>query len=169
MTRTAQAKKQELAAGLEEARRALLAAATALPQADREIPFLGTWSAHDIVAHLAGWDAANLEAIRAVVQGRLPAFYAAYDSDWRTFNAGLVAQHKRSAFDETLLAARASHQALLDALAALPAEDLFRDHGVRSPRNRKVTAAMLLSAEARDERTHCEQIKTFAAQLPARS
>ena len=165
MKSTAQAKKLELVTDLKGARRALLAAAAALPQEDRDIPFLGTWFAHDIIAHLVGWDAANLAAIRAITQGRLPAFYAYYDTDWRTFNAGLVAQHKRATLEETLSAAQASHRDLLQALDALPADDVILDHGVRSPRGRKVTVAMLLSAEAGDERKHSEQVGSFAARL----
>ena len=95
----------------------------------------------------------------------MPAFYAHYDTDWRSFNAGLVAQHKRPTLDETLSAARASHRDLLQAVDALPADELIRDRGVRSPRGRKVTVAMLLSAEAGDERKHGEQIRTFATRL----
>ncbi len=167
MQRTAQAKKQKLIADLTEARRALLAAAATLPQEYREMPFLGAWSVHDIVAHLVGWDVANLEAIGAITQGRLPAFYAHYDTDWRTFNAGLVAQHKRATLDETTIAAQASHQNLLDALNALLAEDVAWNQGVRSPRGRRVTVPMLLTAETRDERTHCEQIAAFAARSQA--
>ena len=131
---------------------------------DRDVPFLGVWSAHDIVAHLVGWDYANLEAIETIRAGRLPAFYAAYDPDWRTYNAGLVALHKGAILAETLAAARASHQVLLDRLAALPADEISRDYGVRSPRGRRVTVAMLLGVEARDERKHASQIGAFAAQ-----
>ena len=165
MRSTPQAKKDALVTKLKEARRALLAAVTALPPPAWDIRFLGVWSAHDIVAHLVGWDAANLYAIRAIVQGRLPAFYAQYDTDWRTFNAELVTRHKRPTLEETLSAALASHRDLLEALNALPAEEMIRDHGVRSPRGRKVTVAMLLSAEAGDERKHGEQIRAFATQL----
>ena len=50
-------------------------------------------------------------------------------------------------------------------MTALPADELIRDHGVRSPRGRKVTVAMLLSAEAGDERKHGEQIGAFAMQF----
>ena len=152
---------------LKEARSALLAAATALPPPARDTRFLGGWSAHDIVAHLVGWDAANLEAIRAIVQGHLPAFYAHYDADWRAFNAELVTQHKRPTLEETVSAAQASHRDLLEALDALPADEMIRDHGVRSPRGRKVTVAMLLSVETGDERKHGEQIRAFATQLQA--
>ncbi len=158
-----EAKKAQLLADLTAARGEVLDAVVALAAEDRDMVFLGIWSAHDIVAHLIGWDHANLEAVDAIRAGRLPACYAAYDPDWRTFNAGLVARHKRATLAETLAAAQASHQALLDRLAALPAEEISRDYAVRSPRGRRVTVAMLLGVEASDERKHASQIRAFAA------
>lgn len=155
-------KKEQLIADLADARDAVLMAAAGLRADEQDVAFLGTWSAHDIVAHLIGWDRANLEAIESVRQGQLPGFYAHYDPDWRTFNAGLVAQHKQRTMAETLAVAQASHQALLAALANLPGEDVVRDYGVRSPRRRRVTIAMLLTTEARDEQKHAEQIRAFA-------
>jgi hypothetical protein len=158
-----EAKKQQLLMDLTEARREVIEAALALPAIAQEEPLLGVWSAHDIVAHLIGWDYANLEGVEAIRAGRLPAFYAAYDADWRTFNAGLVARHKRATLDQTVADARASHRALIEALESLPAGDLSRDYGVRSTRGRRVTIAMLLTVEARDERKHAEQIRSFVA------
>jgi hypothetical protein len=163
MGSTVEAKKQRLMADLAEARHEVLAAARALRPEEQDTVFLGTWSAHDIVAHLVGWDHANREAIGAIRAGRLPAFYEHYDRDWRTFNAGLVAQHKQSALQETVALAESSHEALLAALAAVPAEDVGRDYGVRSSGRRRVTIAMLLTVEARDEREHAGQIREFAA------
>ncbi len=163
MKNTPEAKQAQLISDLAGARDEVIAALIALAPADLDTVFLGAWSAHDIAAHLIGWDHANLDAIEAIQAGRLPAFYAQYDTDWRTFNAGLVAQHKRATPVETLAAARASHQALLDRLAALPAADVGRDTGARSPRGRRVTVAMLLTAEAGDERKHAAQIRSFAA------
>jgi hypothetical protein len=164
MSNTPEAKKQHLIADLVGAREEVLAAAMALPGEEQDTPFLGTWSAHDIVAHLVGWDYANLEAVEAIRTGRLPAFYDHYDRDWRTFNAGLVEQYKQKTLEETTALAHESRQALLTALAALPAADVSRDYGVRSAGRRRVTIAMLLSVEARDERKHAEQIRAFAAQ-----
>ncbi len=163
MRSTPEAKKQQLIADLTGARHEVLAAAMALRGEEQDTPFLGTWSAHDIVAHLVGWDYANLEAVEAIQAGRLPAFYGQYDHDWRTFNAGLVAQHKQQTLEETTALAHGSRQALLAALAALPAADVSRDYGVRSAGRRRVTIAMLLSVEARDERKHAEQIRAFVA------
>ena len=168
MTGKPEAKKQQLIADLTGARHEVLAAATALPPEEQDTPFLGTWSAHDIVAHLIGWDYANLEAIEAIRAGRLPAFYDHHDRDWRTFNAGLVAQHRQETLEATVALAQASHRALLAALAALPAEDVSRDYGVRSSGRRRVTVAMLLGVEARDEHKHAAQIQEFAAQSKGR-
>jgi hypothetical protein len=164
MSSTPEAKKQQLIADLVGARDEVLAAAMALRGEEQDAPFLGTWSAHDIVAHLVGWDYANLEAVEAIRAARLPAFYDHYDHDWRTFNAELVMKHKQQTLAETAASAHESRQALLAALAALPAADLSRDYGVRSAGKRRVTIAMLLSVEARDERKHAEQIRAFAAQ-----
>jgi hypothetical protein len=163
MTGTPEAKKQKLLADLAAARHEVLAAAMALRPEEQDTPFLGTWSAHDIVAHLVGWDHANQAAIEAIRAGRLPAFYDHYDRDWRTFNAGLVARHKQETMEDTVTLAQASHQALLAALDAVPAADLSRDYGVRSSGRRRVTIAMLLSVEARDEHEHAGQIRAFAA------
>lgn len=163
MESTPEDKKQQLIDALTQAREEVLAAARALPAQERDTPFLGTWSAHDIVAHLVGWDHANREALGAIRAGQLPAFYDHYDRDWRTFNARLVAQHKQATLEETVALARASHQALLAALAAVPAGDVGRDYGVRSSGRRRVTIAMLLTVEARDERKHASQIREFAA------
>jgi hypothetical protein len=65
--------------------------------------------------------------------------------------------------EETTALAHRSQQTLLTALAALPAEDVSRDYGVRSSGRRRVTIAMLLGVEARDERRHAGQIRAFAA------
>ncbi len=53
---TPETRKQRLVAELTEARSAILQAALALPPDAQDTPFLGVWSAHDIVAHLVGWD-----------------------------------------------------------------------------------------------------------------
>jgi len=164
MKSTPEARKQELVADLTAARSEILEAVLTLPPAAQEETFLGIWSAHDIVAHLVGWDHANQEAVEAIRAGRLPAFYAAYDPDWRTFNAGLVTRHKRPTLEQTVADARASHRALIERLEALPAGELNRDYGVRSARGRRVTIAMLLTVEARDEHKHSSQIRAFAAQ-----
>jgi hypothetical protein len=116
----------------------------------------------DLLAHLVGWDFANLEAGQAILAGKMPAFYSHHDQDWQTFNARLVAEHKEDDFEPLLASLEESHQELVDFLETVPAEEFDRDRGLRFKRY-KVTIARLLQAEAEDEAEHYAQIKEFAA------
>ena len=164
MKQTAQTKKEQLIAEAFAARRELLDVASVLSEAEEDTVVLGHWTVKDVLAHLVGWDHANLEGIEAILAGRLPAFYAHYDPDWRTFNAGLVSKYKRNRLTESIAAAEESHAALLAAAEAVPAAEFGQDRSVRSPKGRRVTIAMLFIAEASDERKHAQQIKDFVAQ-----
>ena len=164
MKQTAQTKKEQLIAEAFAARRELLDVASVLCEAEEDTVILGHWTVKDLLAHLVGWDHANLEGIEAILAGRLPAFYAHYDPDWRTFNASLVINYRRDSLAEGIIAAEESHRELLGAAQAVPAAEFGQDHGVRSPKGRRVTIAMLLIAEASDERKHALQIKDFVAQ-----
>jgi hypothetical protein len=165
MRRTAQIKQEQIIADLAAARRELLDAAAALPAAGHDTVFLGSWTAKDLLAHLVGWDYANLEGIAAVRAGRLPAFYAHYDADWRTFNACLVRDYRRDSLAECIAAAEESHRQLMAAARAISPVDFVADHGVRSPGGRHVTLPMLLSAETTDEQKHAKQLKAFTRTL----
>jgi hypothetical protein len=151
-----QVRKDRLLADLVAARRAVREAATAVPAARWDEVFLGTWSIKDLLAHLAGWDFANLEAAQAVLAGRRPAFWAHHDRDWQTFNAHLVAEHRRQDPAELLTLLEGSHHQLIAFLEPIPAGDLFQTHG----RDRLST---ILRAEARDEQRHAQQIREFAS------
>lgn len=118
---TAEEKKAQTLQGVREARRAVLAAAAAVPLEATDTVFLGEWSVKDIIAHIIGWDYANIEAVRAVLAGELPAFYAHRDRDWRTFNAGLVGRYRPEEHEAGLRAAQLSHQALCDLVESIPA------------------------------------------------
>lgn len=106
MRATAQARKERVIAELVAARRGILDAVAALPPAKQVEVFLGVWSVKDLLAHLAGWDDANIEATQAIRAGRLPAFYAHYDPDWQTFNARLVAEYRRDDLADLLALVR---------------------------------------------------------------
>jgi uncharacterized damage-inducible protein DinB len=160
MSAKAQAKKDKILADLIEARQNLLEAARSLSPAQQDEVFLGAWSVKDLLAHLVGWDYANLECAEAVPARRLPAFYAHYDRDWQIFNAMLVAEHKRDDFADLIALLAASHRKLMDVLRAVPAEDFVRDFGVRF-RGYKVTIARTIEYEAKDERVHRQQILDF--------
>jgi hypothetical protein len=157
-----QAKKDQVISERIEARRRILEAASSLPPAQQDEVFLGAWSIMDLLAHLVGWDFANLEAAQTILAGKVPAFYAHHDRDWKTFNARLVAEHKKDNLTLLLASMEDSHQMLIDFLETIPADEFDRDRGVRF-RGYKVTIARLLQAEAKDEAEHYTQIKEFAA------
>lgn len=156
----AQAKKDEIISELVETRRRILAAASSLPPEKQDEVFLGVWSVKDLLAHLAGWDYTNLEAAKALRAGQLPDFYSHYDRDWKTYNARLVAEHKRDDFAELLSLVQHSLQQLVAFLKTVPAEEFDKDRGVRYKRY-KVTIARLLQADIRDVKTHHKQIEEF--------
>lgn len=157
----AQIKKEQLLAELQEIRNSILAEASALPVEKRDMVFLGAWSVKDLLAHLAGWDYTNIEAIRYILVSRLPDFYKHRDPDWQMYNAMLVEKYKRDSFDELLTLVRTSQPQLIEFLQTIPPEFFNRDFGVRF-RGYKVTVQRLLETELEDERVHCQQIKDFA-------
>ena len=147
-----------------EARQALMAAVSGLPASAQEQVFLGIWSANDLVAHLAGWDEANLVAVQEVLDGRLPSFYAHHGPDWRDYNALLVARCKQPSLAQTMALAWKTHRALIEFVQAVPADQINRDFGVRF-RGYKVTVRRILEAEVKDNVIHRGQIEAFARSL----
>jgi len=119
--------------------------------------FLGAWTVKDMLAHLIGWDETNRRAIAELRQSTLPEFYNHIDPDWRSYNALLVARHRRDDLRLLLEDIAQSHARLMDAVAALEPGDFDRDWGVRY-KGYRVTIARLLQAEARDEQVHARQI-----------
>jgi hypothetical protein len=160
MSATAEEKKAQALQTLRDERQALLEVAATVPPEMADTVFLGKWSAKDIVAHLIGWDWANIEAVQAILNDQLPAFYAHHDHDWRSYNAELVRRYRLEDYDALLQAARDSNQALHNRLLTVPADEFERDHGIRF-RGYKVTIARLLAAESDDERVHGEQLREF--------
>lgn len=160
MSSRAQAKKEQIIAELTEARREILDAAAQLQAEQQDQVFLGVWSVNDLLAHLMGWDLANLAAAREVLAGQLPAFYAYHDRDWQTYNARLVTQHTQAGWAKMVASVEESHRKLIDYVRTIPAEELERDRGVRF-KGYKVTIARLLQAEAGDEKQHAAQIRDF--------
>jgi len=160
MSIKAEAKKDRLISDFIQVRHSILEAASSLSPAQQDQVFLGIWSVKDLLAHLVGWDLANIEAIQAILAGKLPAFYAHHDRGWKTFNDRLVAQHKRDNFEDLLSSVEDSHQQLIDVVKTIPAEEFDKDRDVRFKRY-KVTIARTLQAEIDDEKTHHRQVKEF--------
>lgn len=153
-------KKQQLLGEVKAAREEIVWLAATWPPHRQDAVFLGNWSVKDLLAHLIGWDFANLQAMQDILADQLPQFYAHHDRDWRTFNALLIGDHKRGGVPDLIQGAGQSHRALLSFLANIPADEFDRDGGIRF-KGWKVTIARLLQAEVSDERTHAAQLKAF--------
>jgi len=155
-----QKKKDELIADLIRTRQMILTIASSLPTNQQDQVFLGIWSVKHLLAHVTGWDVTNFEAIQAVRKGKLPAFYAFVDHDWKTYNAMLVSKYKKDDFKELISSVQTSHRKLIDLLETIPAEEYERDTSVRF-KGCKVTIARLLQAEIKDMKVHYDQIVAF--------
>jgi len=153
-----------LLSGFTEGRQRILETASFIPLDKQEQAFLGTWSLKDLLAHLIGWDYANIEAINAVTDGKLPAFYEYIDKDWHTYNTRLVGLYKKGTAMDLIKAAQDSQRALIDLLSNIPAKEIFQDKGIRY-RGYKVIIARLIEAETKDEKEHLEQVKEFVAKI----
>ena len=153
-------RKDQILSSLIGTRQSILAEVSELSEIEQDQVFLGIWSVKDLLAHLVGWDETNLQAVKSVMGGQLPAFYEHRDRDWQTYNAMLVKKHKKDSFRELLAALKASQEKLIEFLQMVPAEHFARDFGVRF-RGYKVTIQRLLNAEWRDEQIHLQQIIDF--------
>jgi hypothetical protein len=155
------APKQQLIADLLDARRLILELVLDLPPEKQDRVFLGAWSVRDLLAHLAGWDFTNVNAVQDIRAGRSPGVFKQYDPDWATYNAELVRRYRREDFVEMLDSVRQSHQALIEFVQNIPDDEIDRDFGVRSPGGMAITVERFLRFEIDDEREHARQIRDW--------
>ncbi len=160
MNSRTQAKKEWIISELQRVRSELLREVATLSRKERDTVFLGIWSVRDMLAHLAGWDYTNIDAIKSVMAGELPSFYEQKDRDWQTYNAMLVKKYGRNTFRELLATLKESQKKLVDQLATIPPEYFNRDFGVRF-RGYKVTIQRLLEADIKDVQLHHQQVIDF--------
>jgi hypothetical protein len=140
--------KEKIISDLVETRRDILRVASSLPPEKQDRVFLGVWSVKDLLAHLIGWDYANIEAVQAIRAGRLPGFYDQNDHDWRTFNAHLVVKHKKDNFTELGKDLEQSNHQLIKLLKEIPANEFIRDWGIRY-KGYRVTITKIIGSEVK--------------------
>lgn len=160
MNAKAQTKKEQVISELKKVRSNILAEVVALSTKQRNTIFLGVWSVKDLLAHLAGWDFTNIDAVRSVLTGKVPSFYEYRDRDWQTYNAMLVGKYKRNSFRELLATVKKSQKELIEFLQPIPPEYFGKDFDVRF-RGYKVTIQRLLEADIKDGQVHYQQIVDF--------
>jgi uncharacterized damage-inducible protein DinB len=159
-TKSQTLRKDQILSNWLQTRQNILAEASRLSEKQRDEIFLGIWSVKDLLAHMTGWDRTNLDAVKSVLAGQVPAFYKYHDRDWQGYNAILVKRHKKDSFQELVADTQESQEKLLEFLQTVPPENFNKDFGVRF-RGYKVTLQRLLEAETEDEQTHLRQITDF--------
>lgn len=160
----AQEKKNRIISDLIGVRRKIIDAASTLSPERQDEVFLGIWCVRELLAHLAGWDFTNIEAVHEILCSKLPSFYQYYDRDWKSYNARLVEEYGKDDFADLISSVEESHSKLVEFLETVPAEEFDKDRGIRTGRRYKVTIARLLQAEIDDEKVHYTQIQDFASQ-----
>lgn len=109
---------------LARARAQLLSAIEGLGQVEMTtLHVTGTWTLHEILAHISGWAAWDLETIKAIWQGEHPDLSVIRDVD--DFNRHLVTQRSSSSLDEILAEMQETHVAMQDFLGSIPNRHLF--------------------------------------------
>jgi uncharacterized damage-inducible protein DinB len=154
-------RKEEIIAGLIEARRQILDAVSTLSLEKQDEVFLGSWSVKDLLAHLVGWDYANIDAAKEIRAGKPPHVLEHWDPDWVKYNAELVRRYKRDNWVEQLDTIQQSHKALIEMVRTIPSEDIEKDFGVRSTSGANVTVEDFLQFEIEDESRHYQQIQDW--------
>ena len=158
MSKKADRSKAGVIAGLVETRRQILETASTIPLEQQDQAFVGEWAIKDLLAHLAGWDYTNLEGVKALLAGEVPGFFAQHDRDWKTYNAMLVARHKRDDLAGMIAAVQEAQKELVAFLNTLTDEDFHRTVHVNTFR---MSIGGLLNFEIKDEKGHLEQIRQF--------
>ena len=151
-------KKERLLSGLVDVRERILKESARFSPEMMEVRFVGIWTIRDLLAHLSGWDITNFQAAQEIMDGKVPSFYAYHDRDWKSYNATLVEEYKREDLQSQLSQMRDTHDKLIRFLEELPAEEFFKDRGIRN-KGYKVILSRLLEVEREDEEIHMQQIR----------
>jgi hypothetical protein len=151
---------ESLLAEFNGVRAELVEAVLSVPPELRDEPFVGPWDVRDVIAHTVGWDDTNVEALPDFRAGRLPAFFARYDSDWSAINADLIARYRVEDWGRLMASLHDSQRAFVDAMRVLRDADL---DNVSLWGKRRVSLRGMMRAVARDEAQHVAQVLQFVA------
>jgi hypothetical protein len=114
--------RDELLAAAEREYAAFSAALKGLDDARMTEVWLGTWSAKDIVAHMAGWHREMIPVLERLARGERPLPEGVSYDDVDAWNAKFAAARRGTPTEEIRRELEASHGAFLKAAAAVPAE-----------------------------------------------
>jgi hypothetical protein len=154
-------KKTAIVQDLKDVRRQIIETILSTPEEKMDQPFLGIWTLKDLLAQLVGWDISNLDAIKNLLTGQLPAFFLYVDKDWQEYNAQLAERYREQDFQVLLQALIDSHIRLLEFVEGLP-DEVFEDHHGVEYKGNQITISRLLEIEAQDERARLSLMRAFS-------
>jgi hypothetical protein len=106
---------------------ALVRALRGLSEAQMRQVWCGTWSAREIVAHIAGWHREMTPALERMARGERPFAEGVSYDDVDAWNARFAEPAKSAATADLLASMEASHRAFMAAAAGVPAERFVPD------------------------------------------
>jgi len=152
--------KQEVLDHLTGARAELMAAIEGLSETEMTtLPVTGIWTVKEILAHICGWAAWDLAAIKGVLAGKAPDLSAIQGVN--TFNARLIAERGGWSLDRILAEMRDTQAALQGLLAGMPDENLFQARSFRGPYWDNLAGWLQVAWEHEEE--HAVQIRAWRA------
>ena len=121
-------------------------------------PWLGTWSAKNIVAHLSGWQREMAPALERIARGEKPFAAAVSYDDVDGWNARFVAARRETPAADLLLELDETHQHLMNAASAVP-DERFQPG--------RTAWKLVDQTSAEHYREHAEQIRAWRARRGA--
>ncbi len=118
----------------------LLACVERLSEEERGAPVCGTWTAKDLLAHIAAWDRELLRGLEELLLGRRPAFPGYQEA---AFNAQAASEAAEASFAQVLLELQAAHELLLTRIDTLSDGAWERGSPYRWRDGQPMTAASL--------------------------
>ncbi|MFC2030184.1 type II toxin-antitoxin system HicB family antitoxin [Chloroflexota bacterium] len=130
-----------------------------------EAPIVGSWTAKDLLAHLASWDRWMHQTMRAMVAGHAPDFSALEDFD--ASNTAFLEPWRSSSLGEVLSEVRGARREWIAWLEGLPEDAFFRrrSHAGRTWSNFRVPLRVIWEHDAE----HSEQIASWRRGLVEQS
>jgi uncharacterized damage-inducible protein DinB len=146
---------------LTSARTQLLAAIEGLTKTEMTtLPVSGAWTLREVLAHIGGWAAWDLGAIKAIQQGKCPDLSVIQDVD--AFNDWLLAERKEWSLKKILAEMEDTQVALQELVGSMSDRDLFGGGPFQGPYWENLAEWLQVAWEHEEE--HIAQIQVWREQ-----
>jgi hypothetical protein len=120
---------------------------------------LGDWTPRDVVAHLIGWNRNILRGCRQILKGETPSYHADALNDYRTINAGFIAQYDSTDRAVLLNELAKGKEELSDFLSDVSELEWAKDFGPRHYRGGPATVSRAADSITGDYIEHTREIR----------